>query len=339
MSGKPLKIGLVGLGGMGTVHLSNYAHLSDCSVAAICDPSPLAKETGAELGIPVYDRIEDMLAGGGLDVADVCTPTFLHRDQVMTALEAGLHVICEKPLTLALADAEAMYTLAEEKGVLLLVGQVLQYSPATKVLRELVQSGRYGKVLDAQFLRLSPCPRWVKNGWLFDKSKSGHLPYDLHIHDLDLMISLFGNPDEFSFTSNGRRGLTYKEHYRFSYRFGDATVSAEAAWYNADIPFTATWRVYFEEAVVLCDGEHVTAYQFDHAPAVFDTEEKLKIPTGINLPPTGIFHEELGEFLNLVRTAKGGPSPRKEEILTLIEILEQIAGECDAPPPPERSAL
>lgn len=323
MSGKLLSIGLVGLGGMGTVHLNNYAHLPDCAVVAICDPSQVAKEKGAELGIPVYERMEDMLAQGGLDVADVCTPTFLHRDQVMAALAAGLHVICEKPLALTHADAKAMYDLAEEKGVLLLVGQVLQFAPATRVLRDLVQSGRYGAVLDAQFLRLSACPRWVKNGWLFDKSKSGHLPFDLHIHDLDLMISLFGRPDHFSFTCNGRKDLDHKEHYRFSYRFGDITVSAEAAWYNADIPFTATWRVYFEKAVVLCDGEGVTAYEFDHEPEVFDTQEKLKIPTGINLPPTGMFHEELGAFLDLIRTASGGPSPRREDILTLIEILEQ----------------
>lgn len=324
MSEKHLNIALVGLGGMGTVHLNNYAHLADCTVAAICDPSPQAKEKGAELGVPVYEHMEDMLARGGLDVVDVCTPTFLHRAQVMAALEAGLHVICEKPLALALADAEAMYAKAEEKGVLLLVGQVLQYAPTTKVLRELVGSGRYGKVVDAQFLRLSACPRWVKNGWLFDKSKSGHLPYDLHIHDLDLMISLFGKPDDFSFTCTGRKGLGYQEHYRFSYRFGETTVSAEAAWYNAEVPFTATWRVYFEEAVVLCDGAGVTAYQFDHEPVVFDTEETLKIPTGINLPPTGMFHEELGEFLSLIRGAKGGPSPRKGEILSLIEILEDI---------------
>lgn len=324
MSERSLNIGLVGLGGMGTVHLNNYAHLTNCTVAALCDPSPLAKERGAELGIPVYDKIEDMLAAGGLDVADVCTPTFLHRNQVLAALEAGLHVICEKPLALALDDAKAMYDKAEEKGALLLVGHVLQYAPTTRILRELVKEGRYGKVIDAQFLRLSACPRWVKNGWLFDKSKSGHLPYDLHIHDLDLMISLFGTPDEFRFTCNGREGLDYQEHYRLSYRFGEITASAEAAWYNADIPFTATWRVYFEQAVVLCDGEGVTAYQFDHEPEVFDTRETLKIPTGINLPPTGMFHEELGEFLAFVRGHQGGPSPRKEEILALIAILEQI---------------
>ena len=127
------------------------------------------------------------------------------------------------------------------------------------MLRELVQSGEYGRMLDAQFLRLSACPRWSKSGWLFRREQSGHIPFDLHIHDLDLILSLWGEPESVSCTSTGREGLDYREHYRFSYVFpGGATVSAEAAWYNADIPFTATWRVYFESAVAVFDGEKVT---------------------------------------------------------------------------------
>lgn len=269
--------------------------------------------------------MEELLAEADVDVVDVCTPTFLHPAAVTAALEAGKHVICEKPLALTRADAQAMYDLAQAQGVQLLVGHVLQYAPVTKVLRRLVQEGTYGKLLDGQFLRLSACPRWVKGGWLFDKDKSGHIPFDLHIHDLDLLISLLGKPEDYSFTCAGRPGLDYKEHYRFSYRFGETTISAEAAWYNADIPFTATWRVCFEEAVVICDEHGVTAYQFDHPPKSFDISEPLLIPTGINLPPTGMFYEELGDFLNIIRTAPRGPSPRREEILTLIGILEEIA--------------
>ena len=144
------------------------------------------------------------------------------------------------------------------------------------MLRELVHSGEYGRMLDAQFLRLSACPRWSKSGWLFRREQSGHIPFDLHIHDLDLILSLWGEPESVSCTSTGREGLDYREHYRFSYVFpGGATVSAEAAWYNADIPFTATWRVYFESAVAVFDGEKVTVYAFDREQRVISTEEML----------------------------------------------------------------
>ncbi len=318
-----LKIGVVGTGGMGTVHLLNYAHIKDCKVAALCDKAPAAARQAQELGLPLYTDLAEMLRQQPLDVVDVCTPTFLHKEHVTAALQAGKHVICEKPLALNLADAAAMIDLAEEKGVALLVGQVLQYSMEAGVLHSLVRSGEYGRVLDASFLRLSACPRWVKNGWLFDKSRSGHLPFDLHIHDLDLMVSLFGPPEKLDFTSCGRAGQDYREHYRFIYTYPDKSIMAEAAWYNADIPFTATWRVYFENAVVENNGQSVVAYRFDHPPHVFDTEELFKIPTGINVPPTGMFYRELSDFLSQIRAGAKG-CPRRSDILTVVKILEEI---------------
>lgn len=320
-----IKIGIVGAGGMGTVHMENYNRLPDCKVTAICDLSPLASAVAVQTGAQLFSELDELLRSADVDVVDICTPTFLHKQHVTAALDAGKHVICEKPLALAKADAQEMFRLAKEKQVQLFVGQVLQFSPPAKVLRELVKSGEYGKVLDAQFLRLSACPRWAKNGWMFDKSKSGHLPYDLHIHDLDLMVSLFGLPDSYTYTATGRADAAYREHYRFSYRFGDTTVCAEAAWYNADIPFTATWRVYFENAVVIYDGESVVAYQFDQTPRVFDISEALKIPTGINLPPTGMFYDELGAFLEVIRKTPTAPPAREKELLAVIGILEEIS--------------
>lgn len=318
-----LKIGIIGAGGMGTVHLSNYAHIEDCKVVALCDGSPAAKEKAEKYGLKLYTQLSEMLEQQELDIVDVCTPTFLHKEHVTLALEAGRHVICEKPLALHAADAEAMMDLAEQKGVRLFVGQVLQYSREVEVLKEIVQSGRYGKVLDASFLRLSACPRWVQGGWLFDKERSGLLPFDLHIHDLDLMVSLFGAPQTMDFTSCGGEGRGYKEHYRFLYGYKDKNIMAEAGWLNADIPFTTGWRIYFENAVVTNENSVITAYQFDHQPQIYDTEETLKIPTGINVPPTGMFHRELSDFLGKIKEGGSG-CDRRQEILTVIGILEEI---------------
>lgn len=317
-----IKVGIIGVGGMGTVHLNNYAHIEDCKVVAISDPSPYAKQKADEAGIAWYADAAQMLSTEELDVADICSPTFLHKQNVMQAINAGIHIICEKPLALNKSDAEEMITEAEKKGVQLFVAHVLQYSNETAVLKSLVKSKEYGEVLDAQFLRLSACPRWVKNGWLFDKSKSGHIPFDLHIHDLDLIVSLFGAPSEVSFTVCGNSDKQYKEHYRFLYKYSDKNIAAEAAWYNADIPFIASWRVYFEKAVVICDSNGVVAYQFDKEPRAFNTTETLKIPTGINIPPTGTFHRELSDFLDSIRKGGAPGCARKDEILTVIGLLE-----------------
>lgn len=318
-----LKIGIVGLGGMGTVHLSNYAHIDQAKVVAVCDPY-LTSEKAKELNVNLYTDITTMISSEKLDVVDVCTPTFLHKPSVIEALHSNVHVICEKPLALNYADAQEMLDLAQSKGVKLFVGQVLQYTKETKILKEIVTSKKYGEVLDAQFLRLSAQPRWIKNGWLFDKEKSGLLPFDLHIHDLDLIVSVFGAPKEVAFTSAGNKDQSFKEHYRFTYTFDDFHVSAEAAWYNADFPFTATWRIYFENAVLTNSSEGLIVHQFDHEPYYYDVEEELKIPTGINLPPTGMFFYELSDFLKDIKEEDYIGCKRKEEILKVIEILEYI---------------
>ena len=316
-----LRIGLVGYGGMGKVHASNYDHIISAQLVAICDS---VNEVTDRDGVTLYKSIEAMLMQEQLDIVDVCTPTFLHKEAVMKALNAGIHVICEKPIALHLEDAKEMYALAESKGKQLMIGQVLQFSTPMQVLRELVEGGEYGKALDASFLRLSACPKWATGSWLMDKDKSGLIPFDLHIHDLDMIVSLFGKPNSYKMSANGRTGIGYQEHYRFLYQYDNLDVMAEAAWYNADFPFTANWRVYFEEAVVECVGTTVTAYQFGVKTKVFDTTEKVTIATGINLPPTGMFYEELTYFLKRINDGVDTSQFRKEDILTVIELLEEI---------------
>ena len=315
-----LRIGLVGFGGMGKVHASNYEHIKSAKLVAVCDS---VNEVN-RLDVTVYKSIEEMLTHEQLDVVDICTPTFTHKEHVIKALNANCHVICEKPIALSLQDAQSMYDLAKSKSRQLMVGQVLQFATPMNVLRDLVNNNTYGQALDATFLRLSACPRWATDSWLMDKDKSGLIPFDLHIHDLDMIVSLFGKPNSYEMHANGRACVDYPEHYRFIYKYDDLDVCAEAAWYNADIPFTANWRVYFEEAVVECVGTTVTAYQFDKEPKVFDTEEKVKIPTGVNLPPTGMFYEELTYFLNRIEQGVDQTQFREKEILTVIELLEEI---------------
>ena len=125
--------------------------------------------------MPCYESITDLVDAGGVDVVDICTPTFLHRDNVMESLSLGKTTIVEKPCALTRADAEAMFALAEEKGVNLYVAQVLQFTREVEVLRKLVREGTYGRPLDAVFQRLSARPEWAQGGWLFDKLSLIHI--------------------------------------------------------------------------------------------------------------------------------------------------------------------
>ncbi len=320
-----IRVGIVGTGGMGTVHYSNYTHIDGCEVVALVGITPQSRESAERWGVPLYADIRAMAQAEQVDVVDVCSPTFLHKQHVLEALTHGMHVITEKPVALHKQDALEMFELADQQGKLLFVAQVLQFTKEVETLRCLVQSGEYGRPLDGYFERLSACPRWAQDGWLFDKEKSGLLPFDLHIHDLDVIVSLFGRPAGFSFTSCGGRDKSYQEHYRFLYNYPNMNVAAEAAWFNADIPFTARWRVYFENAVVVNDGAQLIAYPAGEPPRVFDTEDEIKIPTGINLPPTGMFFRELSHFMDCVN--RGVPSDKvtRQQVMTVVELLEEMA--------------
>lgn len=319
-----VKIGLVGLGGMGTVHHSNYELMDGVEVVAATGATDKDRENAKEWGIPLYDSVRKMLDEEDIDLVDVCTPTFLHKEHVMAALEKSVSVICEKPIALRVEDAKELFAKAAEKHAHIYVGQVVRFFKEYQALAQVIKSGEYGKVLDAQFLRLSSRPRWNQGGWLFDKEKSGQLPFDLHIHDLDYMVSVFGKPEKFSFTSAGNKDKEFKEHYRFDYDYGNFHVSIEAAWYNAEYPWTAEYRVYFERAVMESKNGMVVAYEFDKDPRVFDTEEKLKIPTGINVPPTGVYFEELSHFVECLRANRDSDKIIEEQLLIVLEILNKI---------------
>ena len=320
-----IKIGIVGVGGMGTVHYNNYLHLEDCRVVGLVTSSESGKAKAKQWGVPAFDTIRALVEHTGADVVDVCTPTYLHKSHVTQALECGAHVIVEKPCALSLADARAMYALAEEKGRHLYVAQVLQFSREVEVLRRLVEEETYGKPLDGLFQRLSARPDWAQGGWLFDREKSGLVPFDLHIHDLDVIVSLFGVPQEVRCRFSGGTEGGVPELCRWEYRCGAVNVAAEAGWLKACIPFTAVWRVYFERAAVIYDGQTVTAYPYGGEPVVFDTGEKVKIPTGINVPPTGWYLRELGHFLDCLRKDQDSPLVPRERVLAVLGLLEQTA--------------
>lgn len=319
-----IKVGIVGIGGMGAVHYNNYLHIDGCEVVAAVCRSSRSKEYAGKLNLNPYDDIESMVKSEEIDVIDICTPTYLHKKQVLESLNKGKHVIVEKPVALHKKDAVEMFDLARRKDLLIFVAQVVQFSKESEILREAVRSGKYGKALDGYFERISGRPKWSREGWLFDREKSGVIPFDLHVHDLDLIISLFGKPQGFTCTCCGRQEAGYKEAYRINYAFENLNITAEAAWYSSDYPFKACWRVYFERGLIENDGKNVVLYQPDEEPFYYSQEEEVVIPTDINLPATGMFYRELSHFISCIE--KGIPSKRisYEQIITGVEIMEEI---------------
>ena len=319
-----MKIILVGAGGMGSTHFHNYACIPGACVQALVGVSEADRQAAAEWGLPLYSTITEAAAQEQAEIADLCVPTFLHESLALEAFRCGLHVITEKPCALSRAGAENMFRAARAAGRQLYVAQVVQFARETEVLRQVFQEQRYGRPLDGFFERLSARPAWSQGGWLLDRKKSGLLPFDLHIHDLDLIVSLFGRPESVHVSASPEnQGI--QDHLRISYTFpGGVSVCGEAAWFNACVPFTARWRVYFERGMLIFDGSTVTGYRADGQTETFDTRDTVQIAGGVNLPSNGWFFRELSHFLSCAERNIPSPLVPEEQVLAVLSVLEGL---------------
>ena len=321
---RDLRILLVGLGGMGNCHLQNWKRIEGAQVVAAVGKGDADKERAAIWELPYYETISDACAAEAVELVDICAPTYLHKPLVLEALSLKKHTITEKPMALNVHDALEMFAAADAAHVQLYVAQVLQFTREVEALRTVLEDGRYGKALDAHFERLSACPKWTKDSWMLEKEKSGLIPYDLHIHDLDVIVSLFGKPDRAEVTSCGGADKAYKEHYRFLYSWKDGLhVSAEAAWFNACIPFTARWRVYFEKGCLIAE-DGVYGYSADGVKTVFDTSEAVTVSVGTNLPPNGWFYRELSHLMHCAEEGRPSPLVPREQVIAVLEVVQEL---------------
>ena len=332
MNREPVKIALVGYGGMGKTHIDNIHTMGNARVTDICTLDADAQPAIEELGARYYADYAQMLRESHADAVIVCTPTHLHADQVRQALLAGKHCICEKPLCLSAREATGLFNLAQSQGVHLYVAHVMLFWEEYMALTELVRSGRYGRVLDIALHRFSERPAWSSTSWLFEREKSGLIPFDLHIHDLYFLISLFGKPDIACVQHGGNVGVGYDEYLRVSYAYPGITAGAEASWYNAPLPFTMGFRVYFERAVVCFDGDNLVAYeQGGGERRLVWHEKKDALETSINVSPTSAYLHEMEHFVDCI--AHGVPSDvvHPQQVIWTIEALEELTALLDAP--------
>lgn len=190
-----VKIGLSGYGFMGHMHAQCYAATGEAVVAALADVEPEKRREAAEkIGCPVYASLGEMLAAGGVDAVDICTPTYLHEEQVLAAAAAKKPILCEKPMSLTVASCDRMIAAAAKAGVPFMIGQVIRFWPEYGIVKEIVASGRYGRAAWASARRWSPPPTWAWRGWLQNPKLSGGAVLDLHIHDQDYIAWLAGAP-------------------------------------------------------------------------------------------------------------------------------------------------
>ena len=123
-----MKIALVGVGGMGSVHFNIYKGMQDIELVALCDiRMDMLKEKAGDLKVNLYADIDEMLAAEKPDLVDICTPSYLHVEQAIKSMEAGAHVLSEKPISMKKEDVKRAYDCAEKNNVCFMVAQVLRF--------------------------------------------------------------------------------------------------------------------------------------------------------------------------------------------------------------------
>ena len=311
-----LKVGLVGVGGISGAHIPAWQSMEDVELVALCDVRPEQMTRYPELR--QYTDMDDMLAKEQLDILDICLPTYLHADAAVKAMERGIHVLSEKPVSLKTEDVHRLYETAKRNNVRFMVAQVLRFWPEYVYLKEIYDSGRYGKLLSGRMARLGHMPGWSWDNWMKDESRSGLVPFDLHIHDLDFMVYAFGKPKQ---VSSFRARRSDQDVFTAVYQFDGFYVDSEATWYAAPYPFHATYRFQFEKALIVLDGA-LTVYEVDGK--TFTVGADGGETGGIELPPTNAYANEIRYFADCVKAGRDADRVKEKELETVVKILKEI---------------
>ena len=244
-----VKIGLIGCGFMGSMHANCYHAMEGVEVVAVADIRREKAEGLASLsGAAIYGDGAELIEKADVDAIDICLPTYLHAKYAEMAMKKAPYVFVEKPATLTAEEGEHLLAVQKETGAGVQVGQVIRFWDEYVWLKDQVDSGKYGKVRNAQFRRLSPRPDWTWENWVLDDTKSGGAAQDLHIHDVDYMLYLFGQPKTFATVK--AHGGEKNSSVETICDYGDFTVTLEGCWdYPAEYPFEMAYRVRFDDAV------------------------------------------------------------------------------------------
>ncbi|HEX4071900.1 MAG TPA: Gfo/Idh/MocA family oxidoreductase [Planctomycetaceae bacterium] len=336
-----LRVGVVGVGFMGMIHYLAYQKVRGAKVTAICsrDRKKLAGDwrgiqgnfgppgTMMDLsGIKTYEDWQEMLHDPEIDLIDICLPPALHGDVAIAAAKAGKHALVEKPIALEHSTGQRMLKAAERAGTQLLIAHVLPFVPEYAFARQMVQSGKYGRLLGGHFKRIISDPSWLKD--FFDPQAVGGPVVDLHIHDAHFIRMLCGMPQ--AVYSTGRMRGDVVEFFTTQFLFADHEVQPDQAAKpphprplshkgRRELALTATggvvsqqgrsfthaFEIYLEKATLMYDSAVIDGQPVTNMPlTVLGPKGKVTRP---KLNAADAFVAELSEVVRAVRSGQGSP--------------------------------
>ncbi len=340
---KKIRIAMIGAGNIAGTHLESYKKNPDVEIYAVCDIDEVRlNETADKYGIERrYNDVDVMLTelAGELDAADVCVWNCNHAKCAIKALNAGLNVLCEKPMAYNAKEAEEMLEASKKSGKLLMIGFVLRFSDEARISKDFIDNGFLGDIYysKAQYLRRHGNP----GGWFSDKSRSGGGPViDLGVHVIDLTRYLMGNPKPVSVYAATFKNLGKRDYLKNTVGWTPKNAKPEDI---SDVEDLAIALIRYDNGAVT---QLETSYDY-HGESMakkllYGTKGGLDLTSGVKLftetngflsdidvdvknykASRPMFDEEMNHFVDCI---KNGTScvATAEDGLTVMKILDAI---------------
>lgn len=326
----PLRVGIIGAGWPGERHAEGYVDSGLAEVIAISDLDQKRAAATAKLfgASQVYGDFKELLANPDIEAVSVALPNFLHHPATIAALEAGKHVLCEKPPAVSLAQAQEMQAASEKNGRLLAYAVQRRFNPVTEKLRVGVAEGLLGDVYHARavWTRTWGVPRGLGN-WFTDPARAGGgALIDIGIHVLDMAWFLMGCPQPVTVSGqvfNKFPDETKTDDSAFALlRFADGrSIQVEASWVLAQDDDQMNVNLY---------GTKGGAQLNDHTLNLYKVSEEGRTRTSITL--YGGQTAFTAQVTNFIHAIRGEEPPRTSAaqgtmIMTMLDAIYRSARE------------
>ena len=188
-----IRLGVVGCGGFGLFALQQFAQVPGITLVGMAGTHREAALAAARrFGIPDIEDVDTLLARQDIDLIYIATPPFLHYPQALAALEAGKHVICEKPLAMTVEQADTLIAVAHKNDLVLVANLMQRYNPLFGAVKRLIQSQALGAVLHGYFENYASDENLPPEHWFWDRSRSGGIFVEHGVHFFDLFAGWLG---------------------------------------------------------------------------------------------------------------------------------------------------
>jgi predicted dehydrogenase len=215
-------LGVIGCGGFGLFALQQFVQTPGIRLAGMAGTArPAAIAAAHRFGLEDVVEIDRLLSQSNVDLVYIATPPFLHFDQARQALEAGKHVICEKPLALSVEQADELLSLARQKDRLLVANLMQRYNPLFEIVRELVERRPLGELLHGYFENYASDENLPAEHWFWDRTKSGGIFVEHGVHFFDLFAGWLGNGTVVAAQATCRHGTNIEDQVQCTVRYGE----------------------------------------------------------------------------------------------------------------------